>query len=54
MMHLTLKILEAPGNLEVRWGRRWRHPSGDRGWREGMGCGTVGRWIGKEGTKYGL
>jgi hypothetical protein len=31
MMHLTLKKLEAPGNLEVRWGGGWGHPSGDRG-----------------------
>jgi hypothetical protein len=23
MMHLTLKRLEAPGSLEVRWDRRW-------------------------------
>jgi hypothetical protein len=30
MMHLTLKILEAPGSLEVRWGGGWGHPHGDR------------------------
>jgi hypothetical protein len=29
MMHLTLKRLEATGNLEVRWGRGWGHPCGD-------------------------
>jgi hypothetical protein len=23
MMHLTLKRLEAPGSLEVRWGGEW-------------------------------
>jgi hypothetical protein len=26
MMHLTLKRLEAPGNLEIRWGGGWGHP----------------------------
>ena len=33
MMHLTLKRLEAPGSLEVRWGegRVWGHPHGDKG-----------------------
>jgi hypothetical protein len=30
MMHLTLKRLRAPGSLEVRWGRGWGHPRGDR------------------------
>jgi hypothetical protein len=30
MMHLTLKRLEAPGSLEVRWGMGWGHPCGDR------------------------
>jgi hypothetical protein len=29
MMHLTLKRLEAPGSLEVRWGGGWRYPDGD-------------------------
>jgi hypothetical protein len=33
MMHLTLKRLEAPGSLEVRWGGGWGwgNPHGDRG-----------------------
>jgi hypothetical protein len=31
MMHLTLKRLEAPWSLEVRWGGEWGHPHGDRG-----------------------
>jgi hypothetical protein len=31
MMHLTLKRLEAPGSLEVRWGGGWGHSHGDRG-----------------------
>ena len=31
MMHLTLKRLEDPGSLEVRWGGGgWGHPCGDR------------------------
>jgi hypothetical protein len=30
MMHLTLKRLEVPGSLEVRWGGWWGHPCGDR------------------------
>jgi hypothetical protein len=29
MMHQTLKRLEVPGNLEVRWGGGWGHPRGD-------------------------
>jgi hypothetical protein len=31
MAHLTLKRLEAPGRLEVRWGWGWGHPSGEGG-----------------------
>jgi hypothetical protein len=35
MMHLTLKKLEAPGSLEVRWGGGGvGHPRGDRGGEE--------------------
>jgi hypothetical protein len=30
MMYLTLKRLEAPESLEVRWGGGWEHPHGDR------------------------
>ena len=30
MLHLTLKRLEAPGSLEVRWNGGWGHPGGDR------------------------
>jgi hypothetical protein len=29
-IHLTLKRLEAPGNLEVRLSKEWGHPCGDR------------------------
>jgi hypothetical protein len=48
MMYLTLKRLEAPGSLEVRWGRVWGHPCGDGGWGfgGGVGCGAIGRWMG--------
>ena len=28
--------------LEVRWGRGWVYPSGDRRWGGGMECGTIG------------
>ena len=31
MKHLTLKRLEAPGNLEVRWGVGWGQSRGDMG-----------------------
>jgi hypothetical protein len=51
MMHLTLKSLKAPGNLEVRLSRKWWHPCGDGvGWGGGVGCGEVsvdgrgGKW----------
>jgi hypothetical protein len=35
MMHLTLKRLEAPENLEVKWVEGWGHP-------HGHGVGWVG------------
>jgi hypothetical protein len=54
MMHLTLKRLEAPGSLEVRWGGGLGHICGDRiGWEEvwdveqtegGSGLGGVREW----------
>jgi hypothetical protein len=31
MMYLTLKRLEAPETLEVRWGGGWGNPCGNRG-----------------------
>jgi hypothetical protein len=31
MKHLTLKRLEAPGSLEVRWSEGWGHPHEDSG-----------------------
>jgi hypothetical protein len=48
MRHLTLKILEAPGSLEVRWGRGWWHPPGDRvGWEKVWDVKYLeGRWGG--------
>jgi hypothetical protein len=47
MMHLTLKRLEAPGSLEVRWGGEWGHPHGGGvGWGGDVGCGTVGGCMG--------
>jgi hypothetical protein len=44
MMHLTLKRMEAPGSLEVRWDGGW----GKSMWRwggvgGGVGCGAVVR-----------
>ena len=45
MKHLTLKRLEAPGSLEVRWGGGWGHPCEDEvGWGVHVGCGAVGGW----------
>jgi hypothetical protein len=31
MMHLTLKRLEAPESLDIRWDGGWGHPHEDRG-----------------------
>ena len=48
MMHLTLKRLEAPGSLEVRWGGEWGHPHRDRiGWEGVVRCRAVGGWMGR-------
>jgi hypothetical protein len=57
-MHLTLKRLEAPGSLEVRWGGRWvvgggDNPCGDGGQGGDMGCETIGGWTGR-GIKSGV
>jgi hypothetical protein len=53
-MHLTLEILEAPGSLEVWWGRcGWGHCHGDRGRGGGMGCRIVGGCPGR-GIKSGV
>ncbi len=43
MMHLTLKRLEAPGSLEVRWGEGWEHPHGDRGFEKRYGMWSIRR-----------
>jgi hypothetical protein len=50
MKHLTLKRLQAPGSLDVRWGGEWEHPHGDRvGWGGAVGCGAVRGWMWKGG-----
>jgi hypothetical protein len=54
MMHLTLKRLEAPGSLEVRWGGGWGHPRGDRG-GVGRRCGMWNsRKVDGEGAENGI
>ena len=45
-MQLTLKRLETPGSLEVRWGGGWGHPCGDRvGWGTGVECEADRGWM---------
>jgi hypothetical protein len=56
MMHLNLKRLEAPGNLEVRQGRRWGYPQGEgRGgfWEEVWDVKQSESRLGR-GIKYGV
>jgi hypothetical protein len=51
MKDLTLKRLEAPESLEVRWGEVWGHPRGDGvGRRWGMWSSLIvdGEWQGME------
>jgi hypothetical protein len=56
MMNLTLKRIEAPRSLEVKWGGGmgtsvWRQGSGE----EVMGCGALRAWTGMgAGIKYGM
>ena len=46
-MHLTLKILEASGSLDVRWGGGWGYPHGNRvEWKECVGFGAIRVWMG--------
>jgi hypothetical protein len=46
MMHLTIRRLETQGSLELgRVGVGDIHVETD-GWGGGMGCGTVGEWMG--------
>jgi hypothetical protein len=46
-MHLTLKRLETPGTLEVRWSGGGEDIHGEtEGWRGGMECGAAEGWIG--------
>jgi hypothetical protein len=50
MMHLTLKRLEAPGSLEVRWGGSvgvWNIHMETGVWGGGMGYGTARGWTGR-------
>jgi hypothetical protein len=46
MMQLTFKRLEAPGRLEVRWGRGGDIHMETGGWGGGTECGTIEGWIG--------
>jgi hypothetical protein len=52
-MHLTLKRLEVPGSLAVRWGVRWGYPRGDRGMERRYGMWKVRR-LKEVGIKYGV
>jgi hypothetical protein len=54
MIHLTLKRLEAPESLEVRWDGEWRHTLGDRRWGGGMGCGADRGWMGVSGGEWNI
>jgi hypothetical protein len=56
MMDLTLKRLEAPGNLEVRWGVGGDIPVDTGVWGGGMGCGTVNGWtrVGRENKIWSI
>ena len=53
MTYLTVKRLEAPESLEIRWG-------GDggiyieTGWGRGVGCGAVEGWMQGLGMEYGV
>jgi hypothetical protein len=47
MMHLTLKRMEALGNLEVRWDGGGDIHMETGLWGGGMGCVTVGEWVGR-------
>jgi hypothetical protein len=49
-MYLTLKILEAPGNLEVGWCEGWGHSHGDRGLGRSYGMQN-GQRVEHEGNK---
>jgi hypothetical protein len=50
MMYHTLKRLEDPGYLDVRWGGDIHMETGE--WGGGMRCGTVGGWIGGGRARY--
>jgi hypothetical protein len=52
MMHLTLKRLEVPGSIEVRWGGGMKHPHGV-GWG-GRRCGMWNSWKDNWGAENGI
>jgi hypothetical protein len=52
MMHLTLKGLENPGSLQVRWGRA-RDIHVETGVGRKYGMWIIGGWTG-QGIKYGM
>jgi hypothetical protein len=55
MKLLTLKRLEAPGSLEVRWGGGWGHPRGDRsGGEEVWDVELSEGGLGEQGMEYGV
>jgi hypothetical protein len=54
MMDLTLKRLETPWSLEVRWGGHGDMQEETGGWGGGMECGTVGELIVGGGIKNGM
>jgi hypothetical protein len=48
MMYLTLKSLEGPKYLEVRWCGEWRYSHGNRmGWRGDGVCGKARGCMGR-------
>jgi hypothetical protein len=56
MMHLTLKRLEAPETLEVRWGGGMGAPlemgwGGEEVWDVEQ---SEGGWVGGQGMEYGV
>jgi hypothetical protein len=54
MMHLTLKRLEAPGCLEIRWSGVGYILMETGGWGVDMECGIVKGFRGQLGIKSGV
>ena len=46
--------LEAPENLEFRWGVGGDNHVKTGGWGGGLGCGRVGGWMCVGGIEYGV